>query len=148
MAPEFAIARRLFGVVFAAEGDKPIAKHVEEALAFFSGCLEGIAHDAMLHLAAALGEERVFLYIGTEVAPPFILDCEIHIDKVRTKKELEAGFPLAAMTDAAVVGLAPGEQFIGCHVPVGERQRPDVLLGELDRSVPGRSLVAAVAVEQ
>jgi hypothetical protein len=34
MAAEFAIARRLLGVVFAAEGDEPVAKHVEKALAF------------------------------------------------------------------------------------------------------------------
>src|SRR5918994_5644059 len=62
--------------------------------------------------------------------------------------KLQTRLPLAAMPDAALIGVAPRAQLVYGHVPVRQRDRPDVVFRQLHRRRPGWLFVAAMPVEQ
>jgi hypothetical protein len=72
----------------------------------------------MRHFAAALRKLCVAPDVGPEFEAPLVFDRERHVDELGPKTKLQARLPLAAVPDAALVGIAPRLQLVGRHVPV------------------------------
>ena len=117
--PNSRYLRGLDGVVLAAERDEPVDEHPKKPLPFLRRRHKGIAHHPVRHLPSSLRKVGVAADFGSELEPPVVLHRQRHVDQLRPQMKLQTRLPLSAVADTPRIGLAPGQQLIRRHIPVG-----------------------------